>query len=155
MRMFLYRPLFCLVFLVAMAMSRTRSSREGCKMQKCIYIKRLQNFAKNVTTCIFKDINRHLHWVQLPQGHPVVCSSAVWPSKWINTTDKVQLAYDNLQLTTWANDQLLITYLDWMLDCLSNSESRCFPHQWRLPEPGLDVTSRHPSRISGRINSHS
>lgn len=29
MRMFLYRPLFCLVFLVAMAMSRTRSSREG------------------------------------------------------------------------------------------------------------------------------
>lgn len=29
MRMFLYRPLFCLVFLVAMATSRTRSSREG------------------------------------------------------------------------------------------------------------------------------
>lgn len=31
-RMFLYRPLFCLVFLVAMAMSRTRSSKEGCNV---------------------------------------------------------------------------------------------------------------------------
>lgn len=29
-RMFRYRPRFCLVFLVAMAMSRTRSSRVGC-----------------------------------------------------------------------------------------------------------------------------
>lgn len=29
MRMFLYRPLFCLVFLVAMAISRTRSSKDG------------------------------------------------------------------------------------------------------------------------------
>lgn len=34
MRMFLYRPLFCLVFLVAMAMSRTRSSRDGWEIGK-------------------------------------------------------------------------------------------------------------------------
>lgn len=33
MRMFLYRPLFCLVFLVAMAISRTRSSKEGWQRQ--------------------------------------------------------------------------------------------------------------------------
>lgn len=38
-RMFLYRPLFCLVFLVAMAMSRTRSSREGWGMGKGCYFK--------------------------------------------------------------------------------------------------------------------
>lgn len=47
MRMFLYRPLFCLVFLVAMATSRTRSSREGWEIEKCNYVKWLQNL-KNV-----------------------------------------------------------------------------------------------------------
>lgn len=31
MRMFRYSPRFCRVFLVAMAMSRTRSSRDGCR----------------------------------------------------------------------------------------------------------------------------
>lgn len=34
MRMFLYRPWFCRVFLVAMATSRTRSSREGWGIEK-------------------------------------------------------------------------------------------------------------------------
>ena len=44
-RMFLYRPLFCLVLRVAMAMSLTRSSREG-------YARDKQNTADKKRYCI-------------------------------------------------------------------------------------------------------
>lgn len=41
--MFLYRPLFCRVFLVAMAMSRTRSSKEGWRRRTQL-VKRLLGY---------------------------------------------------------------------------------------------------------------
>lgn len=44
---------------------------------------------------------------------------------------------------------LLIDYLDRMLDCLPHGESRCLPHQRRLPKPGLDVTPRHRCCVPG------
>lgn len=40
-------------------------------------------------------------------------------------------------------------YLDRMLDGLTHSEPRGLTHQRRLPEPGFDVTSCHPSGITG------
>lgn len=125
MRMFLYRPLFCLVFLVAMATSRTRSSKEGWQRQTQVIRMQLVYVQAATSVCTHTENNSLegiLRFALQAFGH-------LDSFRWTETVELRHCAVENISMDHTA------VWLPWWDAWLPRL-------QWILKFPALTTASR-------------